>query len=890
MDQQRRIAWGLPLVEELFSAARTHRVHPSWRTVRERRATIAMAVAFLAIAIPMAVLTTSERDPSLGLAAVLVALYTVASLVEFEVGSGSAVPTQIVLVPMLFLVPTGWTPLMAAAGFVLAGIIGRLLRHPDQSSFATLVSTSWYAIGPAAVLLAVGEQPLSWSSWPIYAAAFAAQFVLDATSAVVADTLSFGTRPTLSLLTVASVYAADALLAPIGLSIAALAVLHPIAVFLTLPLIGLLALFASDRRARINGLLELGEVYRGTAVMLGEVIEVDDAYTGDHSQGVLDLSLAVADSLGLDATARRQVEFTALLHDVGKLRVDKAIINKPGPLDEHERSLVELHTLEGEQLLQRAGGYLGEIGLLVRSCHERFDGAGYPDRLAGDEIPLVARIVACCDAYDAMTTDRVYRSALGPEQAQAEVAAGAGRQFDPTVAKALLEIVGAGELAAATAAPVTTLHQRRDTPVPLDVIAVREQPVIEQEVEVAEVHKRSRNQSGLLTYALGTAMAVSAPLLAVFTVPSLDGRTAALFGGLAVVYGIAHGVRFAIGPGSSVPTQLALVPMLAHLPAGLIPLAAALGMLARSAWDADVATCPARQRPFMLLTGAWHTVPPAAVLLVADRPLDWTLLAIGLALQVALDAAINFVHVHRVLGYPARSLLRTLAWTYAADIALTPIAFTAAAPERAGNIGTPAAVVALLGFLGLVARDRRQHLDRTRRLAEAYEEAALRARRDPLTGLTNRLGWDDALAARDPSTPAAIVLLDLDGLKAANDSRGHAFGDRVLQEFATALQRAAPNADVVARIGGDEFAIMLVGENAVGADRLAVRLRATFAGRPSVDGFRMGAGVGYASVTGHGDIAAAIARADLELYAEKARGRSGSRVLGPGRVDVLARG
>ncbi len=146
----------------------------------------------------------------------------------------------------------------------------------------------------------------------------------------------------------------------------------------------------------------------------------------------------VADELELGSRERRDLEFAALLHDVGKVRFPNEIINKPGPLTDEERKVMERHTVEGEQLLLRVGGLLGEIGRVVRSCHERWDGNGYPDRLAGERIPLLARIVSCCDAYNAMTSDRSYRKALPAEQAQTELRACSGTQFDPRVVDALL--------------------------------------------------------------------------------------------------------------------------------------------------------------------------------------------------------------------------------------------------------------------------------------------------------------------------------------------------------------------------------------------------------------------------------------------------------------------
>ena len=203
---------------------------------------------------------------------------------------------------------------------------------------------------------------------------------------------------------------------------------------------GLLAYFARERKSRIDHALELSHAYRGTALLLGDVVEADDAYTGLHSQDVVTLVLNVADELGLDSKARREAEFTALLHDIGKVKIPKEIINKPGALTPEERAIINTHTIEGEQMLEKIGGLLGDVGDLVRSCHERWDGGGYPDGLVGEETPLIARIVCACDAYSAMTTNRSYRKAMSPADALDELRGCAGTQFDPRVVEALADI------------------------------------------------------------------------------------------------------------------------------------------------------------------------------------------------------------------------------------------------------------------------------------------------------------------------------------------------------------------------------------------------------------------------------------------------------------------
>jgi HD-GYP domain-containing protein (c-di-GMP phosphodiesterase class II) len=240
----------------------------------------------------------------------------------------------------------------------------------------------------------------------------------------------------------------DAALAPVGLAVALAAQEHPAAVLLVLPLLALLGEFARERRARIDHTLELSHAYRGTAMLLGDVVEADDAYTGSHSRDVVTLVLDVCDRLGLSARDRRDAEFAALLHDVGKIRVPGEIINKPGPLTAKERAVMEAHTVEGEKLLSQVGGLLGNVGRIVRSCHEDWDGTGYPDGLAGEEIPLAARIVRSCDAFSAMTTDRPYRKARPVAEALEELRRCAGTDFDPAVVEALASaVVGVGSLA-----------------------------------------------------------------------------------------------------------------------------------------------------------------------------------------------------------------------------------------------------------------------------------------------------------------------------------------------------------------------------------------------------------------------------------------------------------
>ena len=170
--------------------------------------------------------------------------------------------------------------------------------------------------------------------------------------------ISLGISPRLFIRDLAVAWGVDSTLAPIGLLAALAAVDHAAAFLLVLPLVGLLRTFARERRSRVDHALELSHVPRHRASARGR-LEADDAYTGSHSRDVVSLSIAVAEELGLDSRGRRDTEFVALLHDVGKIRIPNEIINKPGPLTEEERAIVETHTVVGEEMLDRVGGVLG---------------------------------------------------------------------------------------------------------------------------------------------------------------------------------------------------------------------------------------------------------------------------------------------------------------------------------------------------------------------------------------------------------------------------------------------------------------------------------------------------------------------------------------------------
>jgi HD-GYP domain-containing protein (c-di-GMP phosphodiesterase class II) len=166
-------------------------------------------------------------------------------------------------------------------------------------------------------------------------------------------------------------------------------------------------------------------------------LEARDFYTGEHSKWVVSLASSVARKLGLDQDSVRDVEQVALLHDIGKVGIPDAILQKQGPLDDQEWQLMRQHPIVGEHIIAGTPG-LSALAPSIRAEHERWDGGGYPDGLAGEQIPLASRITLACDALNAMTNDRPYRAAMTLERAECELESCAGTQFDPQVIRALL--------------------------------------------------------------------------------------------------------------------------------------------------------------------------------------------------------------------------------------------------------------------------------------------------------------------------------------------------------------------------------------------------------------------------------------------------------------------
>ena len=185
----------------------------------------------------------------------------------------------------------------------------------------------------------------------------------------------------------------------------------------------------------------LERTFLSTVEALANALEANDEYTSTHARWITDLALKVGAELGLEPNELKRLELGALFHDIGKIGIPSKILTKSGPLTEEERALVETHPVLGERILAPIE-QLQEVRSIVRGAHEHYDGGGYPDGLAGNDIPLESRIVLACDAFHAMTTDRPYRKALGEDEARRRLVEASGSQFDPQIVDALLRVLG----------------------------------------------------------------------------------------------------------------------------------------------------------------------------------------------------------------------------------------------------------------------------------------------------------------------------------------------------------------------------------------------------------------------------------------------------------------
>jgi diguanylate cyclase (GGDEF)-like protein len=192
--------------------------------------------------------------------------------------------------------------------------------------------------------------------------------------------------------------------------------------------------------ANAGSFQSLEDTFLSTIEALANALEANDAYTSAHARWIKEMALGVGRQLGLDGRSLKRLELGAIFHDIGKIGIPSSVLAKPGPLTFAERELMETHPELGEKILAPIAR-LHDVREVVRHCHERWDGTGYPDGMEGDEIPIESRIIFVCDAFHAMTTDRPYRPRLTIDEACRRLAEASGTQFDPRIVDTFLQLV-----------------------------------------------------------------------------------------------------------------------------------------------------------------------------------------------------------------------------------------------------------------------------------------------------------------------------------------------------------------------------------------------------------------------------------------------------------------
>ena len=427
------------LAEQLVGEARERRARAM--ASRERTVTSIAAATFLAAAVAWAIFIPDERHTGELVTVAMVIGYAAIVRVRFEYSGLYATPEQLAYVPLLLLGGLPYVPLLFAAAGALSMLPDSREGTWHRDKWLGNFADAWAIFPGVAAMTLLAPGPASIEHAPLYLAVAAAHFGGDLGWTLARNALLDRIDLRELVTSYAGIARVDAILTPTGFVIALQAASQPLCLLAIPGLVWLMQLFSQDRAERYSKSLELHRAYRGTVMLLSEVVEYDDPYTAHHSRSIVEMVDAVATEMELPESDRQSLEFAALLHDVGKIAIPKEILNKPGPLDDDEFEVMKTHTIEGQFMLDRVGGRLGDVGEIVRSCHERYDGRGYPDGLAGDEIPIAARIIFACDAFSAMTQDRVYRKRMSDEDALQELADNAGGQFDPQVAAALIKVV-----------------------------------------------------------------------------------------------------------------------------------------------------------------------------------------------------------------------------------------------------------------------------------------------------------------------------------------------------------------------------------------------------------------------------------------------------------------
>jgi len=533
------------------------------------------------------------------------------------------------------------------------------------------------------------------------------------------------------------------------------------------------------------------ELYLASVRALAAAVDARDPYTRSHSARVAALSRGIAEEMQLSADQVRRIQLGALLHDIGKIGVPDAILNKPGALSPDEWVMMRSHSMLGASIVN-AVEPLRDLVPIVRSHHERYDGGGYPDELGGDLVPIEAYVVAAADAFEVIVSRRAYKPAQTVEHACAELLRCRGTQFHPAVVDAFLRLIerdraqGAAQLRRIAG----ILHEDiEDVPGP--------GVLLEQFAASAQTHGRQ----------LAILQRLASEISAVLDIDDLAERLLRI---ICDAMGYENGflltlddagdylvIRAAVGPSGSYVGQ--------RLPKGQ-------GI-------------------------SWWVVERGKLQNVADGRLDPRFYGPN--------------EIRSVLSVPLQL-----------------------GDERIGALGVESPRIAAFGrededLLTAVSHQ----VAAAVRVAKLHQAAKTAAATDPLTGLPNRRIFferlERELAARDGAS-LSVAIVDANGLKALNDDFGHAAGDEALVRVGAILQAGVREGDLVARIGGDEFAVLFVGAPILTAERIVRRLAERIAKGTLGAGRRLPTiAWGVSDATGEATVDALVEAADRAMYRQK---------------------
>ncbi len=540
------------------------------------------------------------------------------------------------------------------------------------------------------------------------------------------------------------------------------------------------------------------ELYLASVKALAAAVDARDPYTRSHSARVAALSRIIAEEMALPPDEIRRVQLGALLHDIGKIGIPDAILNKPSALTPEEWVIMRTHSALGASILA-AVEPLRDLVPIVRCHHERHDGTGYPDQLRGNEIPLASAIVAAADAYEVIVSKRSYKAAQPVDFAVAELVSWRGRQFHPDVVDAFLRVIE---------------RDRTHGTMRLQRVGSMEHEDIEDVPGPGEVLERYVARSQTHTRQLAILQRLATEISAVLDIDDIAPRLLRI---VCEAMGYENGFLTTLDDlEDSLVVRAAVGPSIDYLGQRL-------------------------QRGQGI---SWWVIEHGVFQNVPDVHADTRFLGppdIRSSLIVPLRIGDERVGV---LGIEST---RNAAFTSEDEDLLTAVSHQVAAAIR---------------------------------VARLHDAAKTAASTDPLTGLPNRRAFFErlelSLRHAAEGMPLSVAIVDVDLLKEVNDRYGHNVGDEALVRIAGLLAAGVRGDDVVARIGGDEFAVLFPGAANLAAERIMRRLAESVAEGTLRDGMRLPTVAWGIAVAPDGPttVDAIVDAADRAMYRQKQRGRA----------------